>query len=110
VNKKYTFENDYTKTKTRDRRKLPHDVGWVIGAILGTLIWLLCTYVLVDIGSVMGVILGFGSGMAFAVFIEDLHQDPLTPGQQKKLEWVLISGIITLIIGILLFTLFNVIR
>lgn len=110
MNKKYALENDYTKTKTHDRRKLPHDAGWLIGAILGIIILLLCTYVLVDIGIIMGVILGFGSGIAVAVFIEDLHQDPLAPCQQKKLEWVLISGIVTLIIGILLYTLFNLIR
>ena len=97
-------------TKTRDRKKLPNGASWIIGAIFGIIIWILCTFVLVDTGATIGIILGFSSVLAIVVSIEDLHQKPLTPNQQKKLEWLVIGGIVTLIIGILLYTIFNVTR
>ena len=87
-----------------DEKKLPSGLGWIIGAVFGIIIWGISYLILVEIGTVMGIILGLGGGTSLAISIESQNLSLLSLKQQERLEWLFISGILILIIWVLILT------
>ena len=92
----------------QSKKKLPVGAGWLIGGIICIFIWILCTFVLKEIGWLIGMILGLGSMFGIAIPIESIHHEPLTARQQKHNTFIAIILIFTFAIG-LLFLIFRVI-
>lgn len=87
-----------------DKKKLPTGLGWIIGAVFGIIIWAISYFILVEIGNIMGIILGLGGGTSLAISIESQNLSTLSIKQQHRLEWFFISGILILIIWVLILT------
>jgi len=95
-------------SESQSKNKLPEGAGWLIGGIICLLVWALCTFVLKEVGWLIGMILGLGGMFGFAIPIESIHQEPLTAKQQKYNTFIAIILIFTFAIG-LLFLIFRVI-
>ena len=88
---------------------LPRGMGWLFGAILGFIIFSICTYFIDEIGFIIGVTIGLGVGSTIGVAIEikklkDISQDEII---EKK--HLLFSSLLLIIFGLIMITylLFN---
>ena len=83
--------------------KLPKGVGWLIGSIIGFIVWVICTFILTEVGWFMGMLLAIGGMVGFAIPIESLNREPLTPQQQKQMTLIGIILTISFSISLVFF-------
>ncbi len=72
----------------RFNMKLPKGFGWLIGGTIGFIVWVICTFILTEIGWFMGMLFAVGGMVGFAIPIESLNREPLTPQQQKQMTLI----------------------
>ena len=88
---------------------LPRGMGWIFGAILGLMLFAICTYFIEEIGFIIGVTIGLGTGSTIGVVIEIKNYKDISQDEIIEKKHLLFSSLLLIIFGLIMITylLFN---
>ena len=92
-----------------DKMFLPRGIGWIFGAILGLILFAICTYFVEEIGFIIGVTIGLGVGSTIGVIIEIKNFKDISQDEIIEKKHLLFSSLLLIIFGLIMITylLFN---
>jgi 1,4-dihydroxy-2-naphthoate octaprenyltransferase len=93
------------KTNLNDLSK-SSGIGWIFGAILGLVLFSICTYLIEDFGFIIGVSIGLGAGSTIGMIIEINNYKNISQDEIIEKKHLLYSSMLLIIFGIIMIAYF----
>ena len=79
-------------------------IGWIIGTIIGLILFALSFFLIEDFGFIIGISMGLGFGTSIGITIQNKDFKKLSQDQVKERKHLLFSSLLLVIFGILIIT------
>ena len=87
-----------------DTQIFPTGIGWIIGTIIGLILFALSFFLIEDFGFIIGISIGLGFGTSIGITIQNKDFKKLSQDQVKERKHLLFSSLLLVIFGILIIT------
>jgi len=87
-----------------DTQIFPTGIGWIIGAIIGLILFALSFFLIEEVGFIIGISIGLGFGASIGIIIQNKDYKQLSQDQIREKKHLLFSSLLLVIFGIIMIT------
>ena len=92
-----------------DTQTFPRGIGWIFGTIVGLIMFALSIFIIEEIGFIIGISIGLGSGTSLKIIIENKDYKQLSLDEIREKKHLLFSSLLLIIFGfiMIIYIIFN---
>jgi len=87
-----------------DTQIFPTGIGWIIGTIIGLILFALSFFLIEEVGFIIGISIGLGFGASISIIIQNKDYKQLSQDQIREKKHLLFSSLLLVIFGIIMIT------
>ena len=86
------------------KRVFSMGIGWIIGSIIGLILFALSLFFIEEVGFIIGVSISLGFGTFIGILIENKNYKQLSNDQIREINHLLFSSILLIVFSIIMIT------